>query len=95
MSLTRSLRGLPCLPPSSGFNPSLTEVSGNITVTRKDDTGNMNLEMEVAAADFLEPLSKEIEALRSELVLLRDSREQELSSNLLTYIQALPEKVRF
>ena len=51
--------------------------------------------MEVAAADFLEPLSKEIEALRSELVLLRDSREQELSSNLLTYIQALPEKVRF
>ena len=30
--------------------------------------------------------------MRTELALVRDSRETELRSNLLTYIQALPEK---
>jgi hypothetical protein len=33
-----------------------------------------------------------VEELRTELALVRDSRETELRSNLLTYIQALPEK---
>lgn len=33
-----------------------------------------------------------MEELRTELALVRDSRETELRSNLLTYIQALPEK---
>lgn len=34
----------------------------------------------------------QVEELRTELALVRDSRETELRSNLLTYIQALPEK---
>lgn len=36
-------------------------------------------------------LSQEIAALRSELMVLRTERENELRANLLTYIQALPE----
>jgi hypothetical protein len=36
-------------------------------------------------------LSKEIAELRTELMLVRSDRENELRSNLLTYIQALPE----
>lgn len=36
-------------------------------------------------------LSQEIAELRSELLVLRNQREDELRANLLTYIQALPQ----
>lgn len=42
--------------------------------------------------DLTSALSKEVEDLRSELALIRNQRENELKSNMLTYIQALPEK---
>ena len=34
----------------------------------------------------------QIEELRSELMLVREQREGELRSNILTYVQALPEQ---
>ena len=37
-------------------------------------------------------LSREISDLRTELLVVRSERENELRSNLLTYIQALPER---
>jgi hypothetical protein len=42
--------------------------------------------------DLTNALSKEVQALRSELALIKSQRENELKSNMLTYIQALPEK---
>ena len=43
-------------------------------------------------ANLILALSKEVEELRAELAMIRGEREQELSNNLLTYIQALPER---
>lgn len=75
-SMTRALKGLPKLPPSSKVS------RGNLTVS-----GEFVDILELTGA-----LSQEVEELRAELTLIRNSRENELRSNLLTYIQALPER---
>ena len=94
-SLTKSLRGLPRLPEpgvvqQGNFSAKASEVSfsGDITVTDKV-TGRQAV---FDANEVTLSLSKEVEALRTELALIRGEREQELQSNLLTYVQALPEQ---
>lgn len=62
-------------------------MNGRVTV--KTSGGNS---VDIDVNDLTDALSQEINALRSELSLIRNEREKELRSNLLTYIQALPEK---
>eukprot|EP01038_Epipyxis_sp_PR26KG_P009844 gene9844-13242_t len=96
MSLTRMLKGLPRLPAATQI------IKGNVTVnplaegnfmqgeamitTAKGDTISVN------AQELADALSKEVQELRAELAIIKNERENELKSNLLTYIQALPEK---
>ena len=96
MTLTRSLRGLPKLPPTTyikqgnvSINPLQegTDVKGEITLETL--TGDV---LKVDVQELTRELSREVEELRNELSLIRNEREQELRSNLLTYIQALPQK---
>jgi hypothetical protein len=100
MSLTRSLKGLPRLPESTmltqgNFSAAAREVgsdgkltvSGEVTVTDKSTGEQATFD----ANELTSSLSKEVDALRSELALIRGEREKELQSNLLTYVQALPE----
>lgn len=97
MSLTRSLKGLPKLPPQATIN------QGNVTInpTRRDEveiSGEATMRtkngetVQVDVNELTASLSKEVEALRAELAVIKDNRESELRSNLLTYIQALPER---
>jgi len=98
MSLTRSLKGLPRLPPSAEISDndgnvtiglgSGLEISGLATI-RDSVSGEL---VQVNVAELTSSLSREIDALRSELAVIKDNRETELRSNLLTYIQALPER---
>jgi Protein of unknown function (DUF760) len=96
MSLARSLKGLPRLPAPATVN------QGNVTFNPSTSTGTSmmgevkvrTVSGEVVAVDVNEltdALSKEVDTLRAELALIRNERESELRSNLLTYIQALPE----
>ena len=94
MSLTRSLKGLPKLPPSAKINDGNTTISlsdakveGKVTI---QNSQGEKIEME--AAELTASLSKEVDDLRKEMALIRSDRETELRSNLLTYIQALPER---
>lgn len=99
MSLTKALKGLPTLPPPSSIkteNSTLTPssdiskvLSSNTTVSVRTTTGE-NIEVEVS--QLTDALSKEVANLRAELSLIKNSREKELKENLLTYVQALPEK---
>ena len=96
MSLTRTLKGLPKLPPATELrqgNVTMSplrsaEISGLATV-KNAQTGEM---VQVDVSEITSSLSKEIDALRLELSVIKDNRENELRSNLLTYIQALPER---
>ena len=96
MSLTRTLKGLPKLPPATELRQGnvtmsplrAAEISGLATVNNAQ-TGEM---VQVDVAEITSSLSKEIDALRAELAVIKDNRENELRSNLLTYIQALPER---
>lgn len=94
MTLTRSLKGLPRLPAPASLN------KGNITVNQLDNIysdaniqlrGNNGEQISVALSELTGALSKEVQELRQELALIRGEREAELRSNLLTYIQALPD----
>ena len=48
--------------------------------------------VQVNVQDLTGALSKEILSLRQELAFIKSERENELKKNLLTYIQALPER---
>lgn len=94
MTLTRSLKGLPRLPAPASLN------KGNITVNQLDNIysdaniqlrGNNGEQISIALSELTGALSKEVQELRQELALIRGEREAELRSNLLTYIQALPD----
>lgn len=98
ISMTRQLKGLPKLPPASSVtvgNVSISplssrdyvEIAGEAKIRTK--TGES---LVIDVAELTGALSKEVEALRAELAIIRDNRETELRSNLLTYIQALPER---
>jgi hypothetical protein len=95
MSLTRSLKGLPKLPAAATLNRGNLSMavsqegilSGDVQV--RSSSGDI---VTVDVRDLTGALSKEVQELRSELALIRNEREQELRSNLLTYIQALPDK---
>ena len=63
-------------------------VSGMVEI---QDT-NTGQKTSVDVSELTLALSKEVEELRAELAMIRGEREQELSNNLLTYIQALPER---
>lgn len=98
MSLTRSLKGLPKLPVSTVIqkgnfsasvgNPEQVSIQGEVTITDKVSGAQATID----ADEITLALSKEVEALRAELGQLRGEREKELQSNLLTYVQALPEQ---
>lgn len=96
MSLTRSLKGLPKLPaPSEIKKDNVTFVpssSGNLMtgdVSIRTSSGDT---VTVSVSELTGALSKEVNELRRELALIKTERENELKNNLLTYIQALPEK---
>ena len=61
-------------------------------------TGNISLRLPSGNVSYIDAneltiaLSKELIDLRSELCAIRSERENELKLNLLTYIQALPER---
>ena len=101
MSLTRTLKGMPKLPEQSmirkgNFSASASQlgtsddisVKGSVNVTNNDS----GTEATIDAKELTTALSKEVESLRKELFQLRGEREKELQSNLLTYVQALPEQ---
>ena len=96
MSLTKSLKGYPTLPRPSSLsfeNTSINILDKNVEFQGKVEvTTSTGEKIEVNANDLMKALSKEVNELRSELSLVRDVRETELRSNLLTYIQALPER---
>jgi hypothetical protein len=113
MSLTRNLKGLPKLPPSTtqiqttdgikitlpssldALSSSSSSVSSanNIQwegkVTMNTSTGET---VSIDIQELTQALSNEVNELRKELLFMKNEREQELKANLLTYIQALPEK---
>ena len=87
---------MPKLPPPAAIttqegkvNPigSGTKISGEVTL--QTTQGEI---VKVDVQDLTKALNNEVNALRKELALLKSQRESELKSNLLTYIQALPEK---
>jgi hypothetical protein len=96
MSFTKSLKGLPRVAGQNviekgnvTFSPGQqgTRVAGDVRVRTAGGE-----DVVVKADELMSALSKEVQELRSELALVRGERESELRSNLLTYIQALPEK---
>ena len=78
--------------PSDTGSPSSpakrVTVTGDITI-KDDETGK---KITVPAEEVTEALSNEIQELRKELMELRREKQEELRGNMLTYIQALPEK---
>ena len=86
--------GLPRLPSSTELY-----IADNITVslplhissTTSSDTPSDSTTV-VEVEQLTNALSREIAELRGELAAVRDKREKELRSNILTYIQALPEQ---
>eukprot|EP00596_Hydrurales_sp_CCMP1899_P010435 CAMPEP_0119037652 /NCGR_PEP_ID=MMETSP1177-20130426/6139_1 /TAXON_ID=2985 /ORGANISM="Ochromonas sp, Strain CCMP1899" /LENGTH=322 /DNA_ID=CAMNT_0006999229 /DNA_START=137 /DNA_END=1105 /DNA_ORIENTATION=+ len=85
MNFIRSLKGFPRLPNQSIINNPEDENSEEVMVYTT--TGQL---VAVKSTELNQELSQEIIDLRTELALLRKEKEQELQSNLLTYIQALP-----
>ena len=86
--------GLPRLPSSTELH-----IVDNITVslplhissTTSSNTSSDSTTV-VEVEQLINALSREISELRAELAAVRDKREKELRSNILTYIQALPEQ---
>jgi hypothetical protein len=70
----------------------LTLPSSTSSTTTNTNGGSSTTTIEVSVDALTTALTNEIRALRSELLSLRTQRESELKTNLLTYIQALPEK---
>ena len=71
----------------SPLDPS-TRLRGTVSV-QSAASGNI---VEVDVSELTGALSREIADLRAELASIRGEREGELKANLLTYIQALPER---
>jgi hypothetical protein len=97
MSLTRSLKGLPNVPGESKItegNFTANPLDKDVTVSGMVEIQDTNTgqKTSVDVSELTLALSKEVEELRAELAMIRGEREQELSNNLLTYIQALPER---
>lgn len=96
ISMTRALKGLPKLPPERKVSfGNVTVSSRNAQVVYSGEAKIVTKGGESYAVDIGEltgALSQEVEDLRAELSLIRDSRENELRSNMLAYIQALPER---
>lgn len=96
MSFTKLLKGLPRLSKpvdvqtgNFSFAPATADVEYDGKATVRDKDGNS---MEVDVQDITTALSQEVEELRAELALIRSERENELKGDMLTYIQALPQK---
>jgi hypothetical protein len=136
MSLTRSLKGLPRLPPAAAVTVRAAKQStgGNDNVVNQSEatvaaekavpqpqsektseqqlvlpsdtteltklnmdgvvrvTGADGTQVEIEAKDLTAALVSEVSALRKELTSVRGEREGDLRGNLLTYVQALPER---
>ena len=73
---------------SSSISKGMIDVTGEVTVKDRE-TGK---KITVPAKEVTEALGNEIEELRKELMELRKEKQEELRGNILTYIQALPEK---
>jgi hypothetical protein len=87
MNFIRSLKGYPRLPAQSIINDQEDDIPQEVMVYTT--SGQL---VAVKNTELNQELSQEIIELRTELALLRNEKEQELQSNLLTYIQALPEE---
>ena len=95
MTLTKQLKGLPRLPA-----PVLIK-KGNVTISPEKDViqGFNEVKVRTSSGDIISvdvkeltgAMVKELDELRAELSLVRVERETELRSNMLTYIQALPD----
>ena len=70
-----------------GRNQPNIDITGEVQV--KTSNGEVLI---VDVQQLTTSLSQEIQMLRKELAMLKTERERELKSNLLTYVQALPEK---
>jgi hypothetical protein len=87
------------LQQQSAGNPlSLSSDSGSVSSTltprfEGDVTvrGPQGETITVPVREVTDALLKEVEALRSELVAVRQAKEPDLRGNMLTYIQALPD----
>lgn len=93
---------MPRLPTSTSFSQqtnltinSLLDSNTRVSTSTGDDVIVQNIKGEnisVSVQELTNALSQEVQSLRSELLSIKSERENELKSNLLTYIQALPEK---
>ncbi len=91
-----SFVGVPKLPPKNIPDSLTAELLATCSMTN-DEKANYSSSVTIDGAklNFQEVaviMSRELLDLRNELSSIRKSRESELKSNLLTYIQALPEK---
>ena len=85
---------MPRLPSSSVLNPVNITVSLSLHNSTSSTNGSTNSSTHLhdEVEQLTSALSREIAELRAELAAVRDEREKELRSNILTYIQALPEQ---
>lgn len=97
MSMTSRLKGLPKLPSTIGNlgNLTFTDAANVDSSSVRGQAATVQTKegkyVEVDVEELTRALSEEVLELREELEGIRDAREAELRSNLLTYIQALPE----
>lgn len=95
MSMTAPLKGMPKLLANSGNLTSFADSSSvDSSAVRGQEVSVQTKEgpsVRVDVEELTNALSKEVLELREALATVRNEREAELRSNLLTYIQALPE----
>lgn len=90
--------GLPKLPPQASFNQGNLTWNADVMTLSKGADNEVSVRTssgEIVQVDIQEltgALSSEIQALRQELLFIKNERENELKTNLLTYIQALPDR---
>ena len=93
MSMTSRLKGLPKLPSTIGNlgNLTFTDAANVDSSSVRGQAATVQTKegkyVEVDVEELTRALSEEVLELREELEGIRDAREAELRSNLLTYIQ--------
>jgi hypothetical protein len=97
MSMTKLLKGLPKLPKPAEVKSGNVSINAN-AIESTSITGQVSVRtangetVQVDVQALAGALSREVNDLRQELATIKNERENELKSNLLTYIQALPER---
>ena len=92
MSMTKLLKGLPKLPEKSVINKGNTTFQSSDIISITGEvviTNSVGEKINLDVNELTDSLGEEVKALRNELANIRDERENELKSNLLTYIQVV------